>query len=242
MSVQPLSAQDVALEVVVLGRFALRVNAREVALPVHAQRLVAYLSIGRRQRIAHPRAGLAEQLWPHTPVTRAQASLRTALWRARRADPRLVHALPDTVQLGSEVDVDLHRSVRQAERLISDETPLHSADARVELLVGDLLPSWEEDWLLLERERVRQLRIHALEALSRQLCALGRHAQAVDAALTAIAAEPLRESAYSALIAAYCAEGNLAAAHRQYQRFSALLWQELHVEPSLSLRLQLKPR
>jgi hypothetical protein len=59
-------------------------------------------------------------------------------------------------------------------------------------LRGDLLPGWYDDCVLLERERVRQLHMHALEALAEKLAAAGRYGEAVPAAYAAVVAEPLR--------------------------------------------------
>ena len=56
--------------------------------------------------------------------------------------------------------------------------------------------------------------LHALEALSRALTIMGRYGEAVEAALTAIVAEPLRESAQRALLEAHLAESNLIEARR----------------------------
>ena len=50
----------------------------------------------------------------------------------------------------------------------------------------DLLPGWYDDWTILERERLRQRVLHALEAQSRILSAVGRHAVAVEAALSSL--------------------------------------------------------
>jgi DNA-binding SARP family transcriptional activator len=165
-------------------------------------------------------------------VERAQANLRTALWRIRQADTRLVATVHDHVRLGSQVGVDVHDSLAQAERLLSDHEELAAEDARVEPLTQDLLPGWDDDWLLLERERVRQTHLHALEALSVRLCACGRFHRAVEAGLAAVAAEPLRESAHNVLIAAHLGEGNVAEAHRQYRRYRQILWEELRLSPS----------
>ena len=95
----------------------------------------------------------------------------------------------------------------------------------------DLLPGWDDDWLLLERERVRQIHLHALEALSTRLRVSGRFGRAIEAALAAVAAEPLRESAHNALMAAHLGEGNIAEAHRQYRRYERILWDELRLSP-----------
>jgi DNA-binding SARP family transcriptional activator len=169
------------------------------------------------------------------PVHRSQASLRTALWRIRQADERLVSTTNGTVRLGKSVQVDLHDCLNVIERVLSGE----SAEVVIDSLLGDLLPGWEEDWLLLERERIRQLQLHAVEALADQLRRRGQYAEAIDAALTAIAAEPLHESAYAVLIATHLDEGNVAEAHRQFDRYAGMLWTEMRLTPSTDLAARL---
>src|SRR3712207_6958944 len=48
---------------------------------------------------------------------------------------------------------------------------------------GDLLTGWYEDWVVAQRERLRHLRMHALEIASAVLSADGRYAEALEAAL-----------------------------------------------------------
>jgi DNA-binding SARP family transcriptional activator len=100
----------------------------------------------------------------------------------------------------------------------------------------DLLPGWYDDWVLMERERLRQRILHALEELSRKLACAGRFPEAVEAAVLAIGAEPLRESAQRALIEAHVAEGNLSEARRILQEYRDLLRRELGVNPSYALQ------
>ena len=97
---------------------------------------------------------------------------------------------------------------------------------------GEILPDWYEDWVLIEREHFRQLRLHALEALCVELTAAGRFAEAAEAGLAAVEGEPLRESAHRALIGTYLAEGNPGEAIRQYQFFGRCLQDQLGLEPS----------
>src|SRR5215472_1523846 len=220
------------LRLVLLGGFALLLDGREVVPAADGQRVLARLCVGPRTQLPQPRSVLAERLWTETTVERAQASLRTALWRIRQADTRLVATVHDRVRLGSQVGVDVHDTLAQAERLLSDHKEVAVEDTRVEPLMQDLLPGWDDDWLLLERERVRQIHLHALEALAARLCACGRFHRAVEAGLAAVAAEPLRESAHNALIAAHLGEGNVAEAHRQYRRYGQILWDELRLSPS----------
>jgi DNA-binding SARP family transcriptional activator len=86
-----------------------------------------------------------------------------------------------------------------------------------------LLPSWYDDWLLIDRERQRQIRLHALERMSAWYVSAERFDSAIEAALQAIAGDPLRESAHRCLIRAHLAEGNVSEARRQVQSYAALL-------------------
>lgn len=214
-----------------IGGFSLTVNGSPVTLRTHAQRVLAYLALQPAGQ-AQPRADLADRLWGEVPAERSQASLRTALWRIRQADSRLVRATREAVRLHEAVEVDVRRCVAQASRLIAGDEDLEPHDMDLSAFRGDLLPGWDEDWLLLERERVRQVQIRALEALAHRLRRLGRHVEAIDAAFAAIAEEPLRESAHAALIDVYLAERDVAQARHQLERYAALLWSELAIKPS----------
>ncbi|WP_231851838.1 AfsR/SARP family transcriptional regulator [Modestobacter italicus] len=99
-------------------------------------------------------------------------------------------------------------------------------------LGGDLLPGWYDDWVLVERERLHQLRLHALEATAARLAVHGRHWEALQAAYAAVRAEPLRESAHRTIVRVHLAEGNLAEAARAYELFRSLVESELGVLPT----------
>ena len=122
------------------GRAACRPAAEE--LPRSVQRVVAHLCLAGRPA----RAAVSGDLWPDVPADRAQASLRSALWRLRRSAPELVDASHDTLRLAAGVRIDVHELNRWAE-LVSD--PRTGAD-RLTLpppaLLGDLLPGWYDDW------------------------------------------------------------------------------------------------
>ena len=99
---------------------------------------------------------------------------------------------------------------------------------------GELLPDWYEDWVLVERERFRQLRLHALEILSIRFTELGLFWAALEAGLAAVAGEPLRESAHRTVVIAHLAEGNRLDAEHQFNLYRDLLRRELGIEPSAS--------
>jgi len=99
-------------------------------------------------------------------------------------------------------------------------------------LSADLLPDWYDDWVLVEAEDWRQLRLHALEALAGHLTGAGRWGEAVAAACAAVRGDPLRETSHAALIRVFLAEGNVSEAVREFTSYRALLHDELGLEPT----------
>ena len=212
-----------------LDGFQLVCDDRAVALPHGAQRFVAFLALNRRPLL---RPYVAGALWPETLDERAHANLRSTLWRLHRCNGELVEAQGNQLQLGADVSVDLHEAQVLARRVL-DGTP---GETRLGLalatLARDLLPDWYEDWVLIEREQFRQLRLRALDALCERLTGRGRTGEALEAGLAALAGEPLRESAHRALVRVHLAEGNVGEAIRQYRLCRRLLREQLGVGPS----------
>jgi DNA-binding SARP family transcriptional activator len=216
-----------------LDGFQLECDGSIVEVPLSAQRLVAFLAVHERPLL---RTYIAGSLWLDNSEERAHANLRAALWRLRHNSAHLVESRGAHLRLAPNVDVDLHRAVQVARAQIQGVTTLPEVGAHMRLLLsGDLLPDWYEEWIGVERERLRQLRLHALEALCERLTAAGRFGEAVDVGLAAVAVEPLRESAHRALITAHLSEGNAFEAARQYESYRRLLWDALAAEPSAQL-------
>jgi DNA-binding SARP family transcriptional activator len=141
------------------------------------------------------------------------------------------------VSLAGAVGVDLHDAQLLAGRLLAGAGGVgpDEAAAAVPGLSAELLPGWYEDWLLLEAESWRQLRLHALEAVAGVLSGAGRFGEAVVAAQAAVSADPLRESPHAALIAVHVSEGNQSEALREFERYRQRLDAALGLEPSARL-------
>jgi DNA-binding SARP family transcriptional activator len=218
-----------------LGGFTLLRDTEEIELPMSAQRLVALLALRERPL---SRAYLAGVLWPNCRSERSLADLRTALWRVNHCNAEVIAATGIRLCLRTEVEVDV-RALTAFEQT-SKQTKINA----VILLNGmswsdlslDLLPDWYDEWLVDDREGVRQLQLHALERMTDELSLNGRHGEAIQTALTAVRIEPLRETAHAALIRAHLAEGNRSEALRQFSRCQAILRTELGVEPSESIQ------
>ncbi len=199
-----------------------------IPLPRSAKRIVSYLALSHGPV---SRSTLAGTLWPDVPESRANGDLRSTLWRLRRVAP-IVPPSDEQIALRPDVAVDV-AELSDITRQILDG-PSRSALARLpELIAGaEILPSWDEEWLIVERERYRALRLHALERAAETLLGAGDVSGALQATLAAIATEPLRESSHRLLVRIHLAEGNLAEAARAYGTYRALMAAELGIEPS----------
>lgn len=217
-----------------LGAFELKIDGVQRALPLSCQRVIAFLASGEAPVL---RRFVAGTLWAGATETRAASNLRTALWRLGSDRDRLLSASRTTLALHPEVSVDLAAETDRW-RAAEAGAPDLQSDA-TGALEYELLPDWYDDWLIGRQERWRQVRLHALESASRHHASARRYGLAIEFGLTAVAIDPLRESAHRAVIEAHLAEGNRAAAVRQFETFSSLLSSELGVAPTDGLLQEL---
>ena len=215
-----------------IGGFSLRCDGIAVDLPLSAQRLLAFLALQDRALV---RAYVAGALWLDAREEKASARLRSTVWRLGLSGHPLLDGSRTHLRLATGVTVDWRFLTSRYRRLLDESAALPPEFLSTVPVAGDLLPDWYDDWVIMERERFRQLRLHALETLCVRLSEAGRSWLAVEAGLAAVEAEPLRESAHRALIAAHLGEGNRSEALRQFGLYRRLLGEELGIEPSQSL-------
>lgn len=204
------------LRVSVLDSFSLTQGGATVPLGLDARRLVAYLAVHPHP---HQRVALAADLWPGTA---SDAALRR-LADAANAVPGLVAGgsrSDQPLSLAGDVEVDLAEAMHLVRSLPGAPVDQHPD---LTLLSADILPGWSAVWLTVERERFRQLRLHALEELSLRSSAAGRYTDAVAIAKVAVHSAPSRESARRALIEVHLAQGEVAAAVAAYDEYQELL-------------------
>jgi DNA-binding SARP family transcriptional activator len=227
-----------SIELCLLGGFELRSSGATYPVAQAAERLLALLAIHARPML---RLYVASSLWADSTEQHANGSLRSALWRLGRSGHQLVEADADHLRLSQNVRVDLYDVTVRARRLLSGGQA-EADDFAAIVPAMELLPDHYDDWVLIERERHRQLRMHALEILCLRLSSAGRHGEAIEAGLAAVSSEPLRESAHRVLIQAHLAEGNRCEAIRQYERYRDLIQRELGLGPSPEITAMLSER
>ena len=136
------------------------------------------------------------------------------------------------------VVVDLREAQALAHRLLHRNSPVEAADldaGSITLLSSELLPDWYDDWIIAEAEDWRQLRMDALEALGQRLLAGERTAEAIRATRAVMRIDPLRESPHALLIRIHLADGNQSEALGVFDRYRAILFTALGLEPTAQL-------
>jgi TolB-like protein/Tfp pilus assembly protein PilF len=220
------------LKLALLGGFEARTRRGDVVdLPGQKDRaLLAYLAIAPGD--SHSRERLAGLLWSERGDHQARDSLKQALLRLRRSlgagDGGVLRSDRRSIALERiGIDVD----VRTFERLVRDNTIETLAQA-ASFYRGDLLdglvvhdPAFE-DWLLIERQRLRQLFERALSRLVSHALAAGDRERAAEAARRLLSLDPLSEEAYRTLMRIHAEEGQTAQALKLYDG----LWDRLHRE------------
>ncbi len=210
--------------------------------------LLAYLAVLADR--PHPRAALAELLWPERPESKALADLRYALSNLRQAlgdragtpDPE-THAAPpfllithDTLQFNPLSDHRLDVAAFEALTAQPDLTTLLAAEA---LYQGDFLEGFAladgqpfEEWALLERERLSQQIFRVLRSLADHFEGRGDYERARHFAERQVAREPWQEEAHQQLMRVLALGGHRASALAQYHACRRVMVAELNVAPA----------
>ena len=224
------------LTVRLLGGFEAASDGAVLAIPTRkAQALLAYLACTPGD--THPRDKLAALLWAEASPTAARSALRQTLFVLRKA----LGSVADAVLILTADALALRRGSVQTdivsfERAVAAGTPaeleMAAAVYRGDLLVGLSAdaPGFEE-WLMTERERLRELAIEGLARLLTHQRAVGATESAVQVALRLLSLDPLQESVHRTLMRLYAQLGRRDTALRQYQQCVEVLRLELDVEP-----------
>lgn len=231
------------LVVQVLGsaRFALAGPPRPLQLPRQAMRLLAFLVLHRTRE--HGREELMERFWPNQPPARSRSALASAVCRLRHALPDEARGLLATAHdsPGLDRDAPISLDAESFARLVAPalawDAPLLPAAMRVRLeeglalYHGDLLSGWYEDWVLPERERLRILRLAALQRLLEDRAAAGEAEAALACGREILKQEPLHEEVHRRMMEILASRGDRTRALLLYRDLERRLAAELGVPP-----------
>ena len=137
--------------------------------------------------------------------------------------------------VGVEVDVVTF------ERRVAEGTP-QALEQAAELYRGDLLLGFSvneplfEEWLVAERERLREMALAALARLLAQQSKAAGTERAIQTAVRLLGLDPLQEGVHRTLMRLYLRQGRRGAALKQYQVCVGVLQRELGTEPEAETR------
>ena len=225
------------VQLTLLGGFELRLaNGEVVDLTGQKDRaLLAVMALA--PGVSHARDKLASLLWSDRGDQQARDSLKHSLTKLRQSLPSESQPAIIADRVSARLDPALVSSdVASFERLVSEGTPaaLEQATAlyRGEFLegIGIRDPAFE-DWLLVERQRLRHLLEEALTKLLERSMADGAQERALAAARRLLALDPLREQACRALMLIHAERAQTAQALKLYEALRDRLRDELGVKP-----------
>lgn len=237
-----------SLNIKLLGGFYLTYDTTPITTlnSGRSHALFVYLLLHRHD--LQPRQHLAFQFWPDATDRQARTNLRLALHRLKQHLPKANQFIyADTNSIGWQtdasytLDVEVFQStIGQAKAAQHNHNDALLCDAlkhATQLYRGDLLthtsmPCIDDDWLLLERERLRQQAIWAFETLVDLLTQTRDTQGAIAQAQALIRLDPLCESGYQRLMELHDRMGDRATALRIYHQCLEILRDQLGIDPS----------
>ncbi|MDQ2713876.1 MAG: AAA family ATPase [Chloroflexota bacterium] len=236
-----------ALHMYLLGDFLL-ISGDTPVTTVNVSRvqsLLAYLVLHRST--PQDRSHLAFLLWPASTESQAHSNLRKVLHQLRQILPQSEHFLhadrhslqwlPAHPHASWTLDVlELEQALAQAEQIHDTTARRQALEQVIHLYRGDLLPGCYEEWILSERDRLRQLFFQAAERLMALLEQERDYEAAIKAAQHLLRHDPLHEATYRHLMGFYAQHGDRAAALRVYHTCATVLERELAINPSEATR------
>lgn len=232
------------LQIFLFGGFRLIYQGKLITTIAQArlQALLAYLLLNRYS--PQPRQLISYLFWPDSAESQARTNLRQLIHYAQRALPAANHYLQiekHSIQWRVDADftfdvaefeqnITLAKQARREGKFAEAQSKLESA---VQLYQGDLLTGCYDDWILSERERLRQTYSTTLEQLIDILEGQHNYHTAVVYAEALLRHDPLRETTYQQLMWLHALNGDRASALRIYHNCVTVLGRELGVKPSL---------
>lgn len=242
---EPAGSANPRLRVRLFGELDLRLGDERLPAieSARARSLLAHLLI--HGDVPQPRQRLAFLLWPDSTEGQARTNLRNVLHTLRRASPevdRILEVTPRTLQRRRDVpcwvDVaEFTSAIEAADAADADSDRMVAAlRAAVGLYAGDLLEGCYDEWLIEDRERLRDRYLSAMRRLTGALADRAEYAEAIRLGRELVRCDPLQEDTYRLLMDVHDAAGDRAGAVRVYHECAATLQRELGVEPSLVTR------
>src|SRR6266487_4196281 len=235
------------LHIRLLGDFNLLYSDQQVTSlnTTRLRSLLAYLVLHRD--VPQQRQHLAFLFWPDATEAQARNNLRQLLHQLRQALPAVQQFLSaDTHMLHWHPVTPFHLDVAEFEQTLTladaatqrnEQRALQAALEQADSLYrGELLPGCYDEWILPERDRLRQRHLQVLEQLLRLFEVQGDNVTAIRYAQRLIGLDPLSEDLSRRLMRLFALNNDRASALHVYHTCVTTLQRELGVDPDPATR------
>jgi DNA-binding SARP family transcriptional activator len=221
-------------QIFLFGAFRIFTEGHLVSLGSEkTQSLLAYLLLN--PRLPHHREKLADMLYSDAPFERVRRNFSDTLYRLQKLIGRGMFVIEaDTISINQ--DDNLWVDVWEFERLSGSDQDGDLQQA-IDLYTGELLPELYDDWLISERELLRNQYLSVLEKLAMLQEGKGDFRHALITLRRLVSAEPLHETAHQSYLRLLGRMQRYGEALVHYEHLRKLLRSELDAEPLAETRL-----
>jgi LuxR family maltose regulon positive regulatory protein len=193
--------------------------------------------------LQHPQGLSKEEIgalfWPDHDPHKLHNIFRSTLYRLRRVlfrDSVTYDHDDDLYRFNWDsdywFDAEVFESLLgQANQAGDGRTKIQLLEEALSLYQDDYLKGIFADWSALERERLRELNLTALDSLARLYINWGQLSKAIELYQRLLIQDPYQETAHRELMRCFQRQGNRAAAVQQYQDCVEILQDELGLHP-----------
>jgi WD40 repeat protein/DNA-binding SARP family transcriptional activator len=201
-----------------------------------AQALLIYIAVTGK---LHSREMLAELFWQNMPSNQSMKNLRTVLPSLRQVVGSHLIITRQTIlfnrQCPYHLDVEAVQAIADCHNPDIDSQFLSNSVAQYQgdFLAGFYVPGAPdfENWVLMEREQLRELAIEGLHLLAEQYLKQRNYTAGLAITRKLLALDPWRETAHQQQMVFFAHTGQRRAALAQYDLCRQILVDEFHVEP-----------
>ena len=249
---ESLMAEKPRVHVCTFGKFSITVGRVTISDTINRSNriwnLLAYMFIHRDKSVTL--SELIDAIWPEDDGRNPGNTLKTLIYRVRNLlaeafgeEFQLIFSQRGAYTLNSKyeyiIDVEDYDQLLMlaAKPGISDETKLNFFARACELYGGDFVPRLaSEMWVIPLSMHYHTVHLNLIREYAALLFEKGRYAEVVDACTHGIRLDAYNETMHSLIVSSYARQGNEVAAISHYQIATDLLYRNLGIRPSETLR------
>lgn len=201
--------------------------------------------------LAHPEGLTKEQIgnifWPDSTQSELKLRFKNTIYRLRHAAGKdaILFQGDDRYLFNREMDYEYDvevflKEIAQAEKADTAEKKESHLLNAVAAYKGDYLPGLDDDWVVIERERLFQMYMDALLMLANSALDRKDYESSLAFCQKALQEDSCFEDAHRIAMRVFAAQGNRALLVRQYEQCRQALLEEVDAQPSYQTQMLYK--